>query len=168
MDALVQLFSEFGVEWNLLIGQLVMFAVLFVALRLILYKPVLKMLEERKQRIAQGLKDAETAAKERRESEQQSLERLKEATAKAELLLEQANKSAQQIKDDMLAQSQAEIVRNRQVQQDMLGQMKADMLREVKAEVAGLVVSTTEKVLRQQLDSKQQQQFADAAAKELK
>ena len=55
MDAITGLFSQFGVTWGQLGGQLVTFVVLLILLRLFLYKPVLSMLDERKARIAQGL-----------------------------------------------------------------------------------------------------------------
>ena len=87
------LLGNFGVNWTSFLGQLVTFVILLALLRLILYKPMISMLEERKARIAQGLKDADEAAKARAESEHQAADRLKEATAKAESLLEESRKA---------------------------------------------------------------------------
>lgn len=168
ISTLGQLFGTFGVDWTRLAGQLITFVILLVGLRFILYKPMLTMLENRKQKIAQGLKDAEEAAKARQSAEQQAAEALRQANTKAQQLLEEAQKTSEQLRQQIMADTQAEIARNRQVQQDMLEQMRQEMMREVRAEVAGLVVSTTEKVLRRDLDTSEQQKIAATAAKELK
>lgn len=168
LSTLGQLFGTFGVDWHRLIGQLITFVILLVGLRFILYKPMLTMLENRKAKIAQGLKDAEEAAKARSAAEAAATEALKQANAKAQQLLEEAQKTSEQLRQQIMADTQAEIARNRQVQQDMLDQMRQEMLRDVRSEVASLVVATTEKVLRQDLSKDQQQKLADRAAKELK
>ena len=48
-----------GLNLPQLIAQIVNFAILLIILRLTLYKPILKMLDERKQKIAEGLNAAE-------------------------------------------------------------------------------------------------------------
>ena len=52
------LLQAFGIEGHLLIAQLVNFGVLFVALMYLLYKPVMKTLDERRIVIAKGVEDA--------------------------------------------------------------------------------------------------------------
>lgn len=161
------LLENFGVNWVSFIGQLVTFVVLLTLLRFILYKPMLSMLEERKARIAQGLKDADEAAKARIESEQAAADRLKEATAKAESLLEESRKAADRLKAEVMAQTQTELDRAKQMQQQQLLQMKSDMMREVKSEVADLVVTTTRKVIGEELSGAEQKKIAERAVKEL-
>ena len=167
ISSVSSLLESFGVNWFSFLGQLATFVILLALLRLILYKPMLNMLEERKARIAQGLKDADEAAKARAESEQQAAERLKEATAKAESLLEESRKAADRLKSEVMSQTQAEIERVKQAQQEQLAQLKSDMLREVKSEVADLVIATTKKVLGEELSGADQKKIADRAVKEL-
>ena len=164
---ITDLLANFGVNWLGFIGQLVTFVILLVGLRVILYKPVLSMLEERKQRIAQGLKDADAAAQAKSRSEVDAAETLREATAKAEALIEETQQSTQRMRDQMMAQTQAEIDRIKREQDEQIAQMKQEMLKEVKAEVAGLVVATTSKILGDQLTSADQQKIASKAAKEI-
>ena len=61
---MAQVLSTFGIDWRLLIVNAVNFALVLVALWYFLYAPVMKMLEERRQRVAQGVRDAEAAAAE--------------------------------------------------------------------------------------------------------
>lgn len=56
-----QLFSAFGVDWRLLIIQGINFAVLISALTYFLYKPMMKMIDERRAKIAEGVRKAEEA-----------------------------------------------------------------------------------------------------------
>jgi len=161
------LLENFGVNWVGFLGQLATFVILLIGLRVLLYKPVLSMLEERKQRIAQGLKDAEAAAEAKAKSEKAAAERLREATEKAEALLEETHKSSKTLRDQLMAQTQAEIDRVKAAHDEQLAKMKQDMLREVKSEVAGLVVTTTKKVLGDQLNEADHQKIAAKAVKEL-
>ena len=57
-----QLFDAFGIDGKLLLAQLVNFGVLFVGLTYLLYKPVMKTLDERRIKVAQGVIDADQAA----------------------------------------------------------------------------------------------------------
>jgi F-type H+-transporting ATPase subunit b len=59
-----EIFGQLGINGPFLLAQIVNFVVLLFILRLVLYKPMLKMLEGRKQRIAEGLQAAEVARRE--------------------------------------------------------------------------------------------------------
>lgn len=56
-----ELFHKLGIDWKLLLAQAVNFLVILTVLRLTVYKPLLKKLRERRERIEQGLKDAKDA-----------------------------------------------------------------------------------------------------------
>ncbi len=167
MQAIVDLFTDFGVTWDRLLAQLITFAVLLIILRLFLYKPMLKMLDERKQRIAQGLKDADEAGKAKVSSEKEAAARLKEATRQAEELLAEAKKSAETLKAEIQAQTQAELQKARQDQTASLERARQQMIDEVRQDVVKLVVATTTKVLQTELSQDQQRQVTKQAAKEL-
>lgn len=167
MSAIGQLLTNFGVTWDRLLGQVITFAVLVVVLRLVLYKPMLKMLDERKSRIAQGMKDASAAAEAKAQSEKEAAERLRQATRQAEELLDEAKKAAETVKAQIAAQAQADLDRARKDQEASLARAQAEMMNEVRRDVARLVVSTTGKVLQSELTKDQQQKVLSQAAKEL-
>jgi F-type H+-transporting ATPase subunit b len=56
-----QLFSAFGIDWRLLIIQAVNFGVLLCALTYFLYRPITKMIDDRRAKIAEGVRMAEAA-----------------------------------------------------------------------------------------------------------
>jgi F-type H+-transporting ATPase subunit b len=167
MQAIIDLLVNFGVSWERLLGQIVTFVILLVVLRLVMYKPILRMLDERKQKIAQGLKDAEAAADERRRAEEKASAELKEATRKAEALLDEAKSAAESMRQDLMTQAQADLQRARDAQRAELERARQDMIDDVRKDVVQLVVATTSKVLQQELSKEQQQTLIRQAAKEL-
>ncbi|MFZ1561042.1 MAG: hypothetical protein WAT37_14005, partial [Saprospiraceae bacterium] len=83
MDAL-------GIEWPLLISQIVNFLLLIVLLRAFLYQPILKMLAARKERIVQSMKDAERVSMAAREAEADKGKVLDEARREGQEIRAQA------------------------------------------------------------------------------
>ena len=64
----------FGVDWPHLIAQIISFSIVCVPLHQLAYKPVLAMLEERRERIAEGLANAEKIKAELARTEEQRQE----------------------------------------------------------------------------------------------
>ncbi len=58
-----QLFAAFGIDWRLLIIQAINFGVLLTALSYFLYKPITSMIDERREKIAEGMRQAEAAGR---------------------------------------------------------------------------------------------------------
>ncbi len=56
-----QLLSQLGIDWKLLLSQAVNFFLLLIVLRLFVYKPLLQMLHERRERIEEGIEKAKEA-----------------------------------------------------------------------------------------------------------
>src|SRR5437870_10658982 len=65
---LMEILKNFGFEPILFIAQIVNFVIIYLILKKFLYKPVLKLLKDRKQTIAGGLKQAEESARQDRKS----------------------------------------------------------------------------------------------------
>src|SRR3989344_5401181 len=65
------LFAAFGVNWKLLLIQAVNFGLLLAALSYFLYKPILKIIDERRHKIAEGVRTAEAAAERLEEAEKE-------------------------------------------------------------------------------------------------
>jgi len=84
-----QIARTFGVDWSHLIAQMISFSIVCILLQRFAYKPVLKMLEERRQQIAQGQANAEQIKAELARIEAQRREVLDKANAEASKLIEE-------------------------------------------------------------------------------
>jgi F-type H+-transporting ATPase subunit b len=143
MDQIKQIAETFGVDWPHLGAQIVSFIIVCTVLYFLAYKRVLAMLEERRQRIAEGLANAEKSKAELARTEAQRLEVLAQANAQANKLIEEARAAAARVQEQ---ETQKAIATAEQIIAKAREAAEADharMLAELKREVGRLVVQTT-------------------------
>jgi len=142
-----EIFSTFGVEWEVLLVQAVNFGLLLAGLTYFLYKPVGRMLEARRQKVAQGVKDAEEAERVRKEVEGSRARKLAEAGSEADKVVAEARAAAGQKEREIVGRAEdtaAVLLREAQAQ---AREEKARIERESKEEMAKLIVLGVEKTL---------------------
>lgn len=144
-----QLIHAFGIDARLILIQVVNFGLLMAILTYFLYKPVLKVLAERQEKIAQGVKDAEEAGKAKAEATEEKKLVIATANKEAEAMTSRAKEHAVVKADEILAAAQ---VKAGQVAKDAslrAEEMKAAALKESEAEIAKLAILAAEKVLKE-------------------
>jgi F-type H+-transporting ATPase subunit b len=152
--------SDFGVDWPHLIAQIISFSIVCILLQRFAYKPVLKILEERRQKIAQGLNDAQRTADELAQTEIRRQEILRQADAEATKLIEEARAAAERVKE---VETQKAIAAAQQIvakSHEAASQDYARMLEELRKEVGRLVVKSTATVTGKILTSEDQRRLA--------
>lgn len=150
-----------GINLPQLIAQVANFFVLLVILRLTLYKPVLKMLDERKQKIAEGLNAADLARAEAAEAQTNIQAQLDTARKEGQEIVANAQSIAGRIQTEAREQS----ARDRDAALERARteiQLERDRaISELRGEFAGITVSAAEKVIRQSLDRQAHQRIID-------
>lgn len=101
-----QLLSAFGIDWRLLLTQAVNFGIVLLALWYFLYKPVMQMLERRREIVAQGVEDAERAAEKLAGADAVAAKRVTAAEAEAETIVKTAHAAASQDRSKMLTEAE--------------------------------------------------------------
>ncbi len=144
-----QLFGAFGIDWKLLIAQAINFGVLLAALTYLLYKPVLKTLDERKEKVAQGVRDAAEAEQKLAEADTHVQTRLRNAEGEAEGIVASARETAQGEKARILKEAEARAADVAADAEARAQEASAKALRESEQEIARLAVLAAEKVLRE-------------------
>ncbi len=86
--------ETFGFNLWMFLSQVVSFTIVALLLRRFAYKPILAVLEERRQRIAEGLLNAEKIKQQLAEAEQRYQEILANANAAAQKMIDEARESA--------------------------------------------------------------------------
>jgi len=150
-----------GINGPFLLSQIVNFLILFLALRFLLWKPMLKMLNERKQRIAQGLEDAEQARKDRERAQAEYEERIKQAEQEREKILSKAAEEAEQAKAEALAQARAQAERIVAEGKEAVERERQQMLAELRSQVAALSIAAANKLIGEALDEQRQRRLID-------
>ena len=100
-----QLFSQLGIDWRLLLSQAVNFLLLLVILRMFVYKPLLKLLRDRKEKIEEGLRKAEEAGRPLHEVDIIGKGKIKEAEATALGILKQTEADAKVLEAKLIAEA---------------------------------------------------------------
>ena len=132
-----------------------------------LWPPLMKAMDERRERIAEGLAASDRAEKELEVAKEQAGEQIREARDKAGEIVDQANQRHAQILDQAKTDSVAE--RNRQVtaaEADIL-QAANQAREELRASVAGLVVLGASKILEKEVDSNTHRDLIDKLIAEI-
>lgn len=89
-----QLFAAFGIDWRLLIIQGINFGVLLAALWYFLYGPITKMIDERREKIAEGIRQAEAAERNLQAAKEEGEGIIGSAAREAEALSQSARMRA--------------------------------------------------------------------------
>jgi len=146
-----QIADTFGVDWPHLIAQIISFSIVCFLLQRFAYKPVLKMLEQRRQQIAEGVADREKIRSELAQTEAKCHEIILQANVQAKLLIEEARKSAarleQQESQRAIAAAEQIILKAREVAAQEHTRMLADLKREIGQLVIQTAANTMGKVL---------------------
>jgi F-type H+-transporting ATPase subunit b len=98
-----QLVSQLGINWQLLLSQAVNFILLLIVLRIFVYKPVLKLLRDRREKIEGGLMKAKEAEKRLHEVDEIGKGKIKEAEFEAVAILKRTEAEAKTVEEKLLA-----------------------------------------------------------------
>jgi F-type H+-transporting ATPase subunit b len=153
------LIKALGIDGRILLAQFINFAVLMWVLWRYAYKPVFKMLEERKAKVEQGLDDAEKAALSLKEAEVESKKIILEARQEAIKLLEQAQSKGEERQQEIIKKAELEIGAIMEKERMKISAEKANSLTELKGEVSQLVMIALQKFLEDNLDDKKDQEL---------
>jgi F-type H+-transporting ATPase subunit b len=164
---LQEIARTFGVDWAHLTAQIISFGIVCFLLHRFAYRPVLAMLEARREEIAEGLANAEKIKAELARTEAQRQEAMMEANAQATKLIEEARAAAARVQEQetqkAIAAAQSIVEKAHQATQAE----HARMLAELRREVGRLVVETTAKVTGKVLTLDDQKRLAEETNREL-
>lgn len=163
----MKLFEALGLNWKILLAQLVNFAVLVWVLHKFGYVPIKNFLDKRAEKIESGLKNAETAEKRMAEVAQTEKEIVIVAKKEAQEIIKKAENMAKKNADDIILQAKEESKKIVEDVQKSLEHEKSKMLLEVRSEVAGLVVSATEKLVAKKIDCIQDGELIESSINQL-
>jgi len=160
-----------GINLPVLIAQIINLALLFAALYFLLFKRFLKTMEERKQRIQQGLEEAERAQAEWTRAEAVFQERMAQVEREREAIITRAREEAEQLRAETVAQAREEareearriLAQEREAFEAERQQAVADM----RNQVVGLVMAATRKVVEESIDERMQRQLIDRFLSEM-
>ncbi|HVC36283.1 MAG TPA: F0F1 ATP synthase subunit B [Candidatus Dormibacteraeota bacterium] len=155
-----------GLDPKAFLIQLVTFVIVFLVLKRYAFKPILDVLEQRRQTIERGVKLGEQMAKEKSELDQKVSQALADARLKADAVIAEAQSAARSVAleaeesarakaDNIVAQA------GQQIKQDSLR-----VRRQLEKELVELVSEATEAIIEQKVDQTKDSQLINKFLKE--
>jgi F-type H+-transporting ATPase subunit b len=158
--------TDIGINLPVLVAQTINFVVLLLLLKLFVYKPVLNMLDARRQKIEEGLSAAQKGQESAAEAEKAAQAELENARREGQNLVQAAQQAAQRIQEEGRAaaaqQSEAMLERAR----GEIALERDQAIAELRREFAELTIAAAEKIIGQSLDRSAHQRLIEQALAE--
>ncbi len=153
--------ASLGINVSTLLAQIVTFGVLFILLKMFAFKPILKMLDERSDRVKESMEQADYIKEQVANTEEESKARIEAAGKEGQELINRAVRAGDEVKqkaqqdartgaESLLTKARTEIQRERD-----------EAISELRKEVADLTITVAEKVIGQTLDKEAHRQLID-------
>ena len=167
MDSARATGEQFGFAWPLFLSNIFSFGIVCFLLNKFAYKPVVTVLEARREKIAEGLRNADRIKIELADAEKKKADILAKANAEATRMIEEARSSAAAIAERRTQQaiSEAEAILAKAHEATLLEHDR--MLSELKREVGRLVIATTTNVTGKILTPDDQRRINEETASQI-
>jgi F-type H+-transporting ATPase subunit b len=152
--------------WTIIIslGNLL---VLFLLVKFLLFKPVMKIFAKRKEQVDAIYKEADDAKAAAEEDKRYYEERRAGAQVEADAIVKKATEQAKKTGEEIISEANAEADALRDKASRDIAQEKTKAINEAKNEIAAISLSVAEKIVSRELNDEDQKDFVDRFVKEL-
>lgn len=141
------------IDWITVSAQIVNFLILVWLLKRFLYHPVMRAMEQREQRIAKRLNQAEEREQQASEQQQQYQHKTEELERKRDEMLSEVREQVEQEKRQLLDEARDAVAETRENWQQQADQEKADFFTRLNRETAKAIQAIARKALRDLADA---------------
>ncbi|MFJ5717176.1 F0F1 ATP synthase subunit B [Neobacillus sp. NPDC093127] len=145
-----------GVNWGTILFQLVIFIILMLLLKKFAWGPLMGIMKEREEHVANEITSAEKSRKEAAALVEEQRNMLKEARSDAQSLIEAAKKQGDLQREEIISASRAEAERIKEAAKLEIEQQKEKAVAAIRAQVASLSVLIASKVIEKELSAADQ------------
>jgi len=149
------------VDWFTVIAQIVNFLVLVVLLKVFLYDRIVRVMDERQQKIASRLEEAKKKKAEAEKEAASYQQKNRELDEKRADMLKQAKSDADQHRDQLMQEAREEVQRQKAQWQEAIEQEKAGLIEQLRQQVSRQVCEISRRALADLADLQVQEQMMD-------
>ncbi len=153
--------EKLGISLGYLLFQIFNFTIMCILLYAWAYKPILRMLDNRKKKIAQGLEDARVASEARANAEQEASKIIAEANTNANTLVREATERAEAVGREIRAIAEADAAKERETALADVQLERDRMLGDLRVQIPALAIAAAQKLVGEALDDKRQHVLID-------
>jgi F-type H+-transporting ATPase subunit b len=154
-------FGAFGVDLFKLAFQIINFLLILYLLNRFLFKRVLALLDERRERISKGLEDAEAAARDRELARAEREAALDEARKEAQTMIARATKIAEDSRAEIVAAARAEAEKVTARATEEITAEKQRAIAELRSQVADLALDAAGRLVKAQMNAPTQRRLVE-------
>jgi len=153
--------DKLGLNLGYIFVQIFNFLIIFVVLKEWIYKPLLTMMDKRRETTAQGLEDARVAAEARANAESEAEKLISEATQKANEAVREAAERESAVVRDIKAAAEVDAAKARESAMADAELERDRMFADMRGQIAALAIAATQKLIGEALDEKRQHALID-------
>jgi F-type H+-transporting ATPase subunit b len=154
-----------GVDGKAFLIQLITFVLAFWVLQRFAFKPILKIMAQRRQTIEDGVTIGESMKKQQAELDKKVADELAKARREADGIIAGSQDAARQVAADTEAKSQKKVDAMLAEAKDRIAQEESRSRQKLTAQLAGLVSEATEAIIDEKVDAKKDAALIDKALK---
>lgn len=155
-----------GINLAQLITQIVGIAVLLFLLVKFLYRPILKVLDERSARIQESLEAADRVKEQAAASQAQMQDEMQQAREEGQQMIAQAREMAARFRDEEMEKARQEIATERKRAESDIQRERDAAIEDLRREFAGLAITAAERVVERSLDESSHKDIIDKVLEE--
>ena len=154
-----QILGNLGFDWRVALANLANFLIIVWILKRFAFKPIAKIIKEREDKIKQGIQDAEKSATELQMAKQISEKTSLDARSEANRIIATGQKESERVLAEAKTLQEEQAKQIIAKAEKLIEQEKQKMMQDIKQEVAGLVISATEKFIKEDLTKEKQEKI---------
>lgn len=156
-----------GIQWSALLAQAVNFGILIFLLARFVYKPVLKVIDDRRKAIADSMQQVKDIEKQKERIDQERAVILRKADEEGGELLARAKTEAEAIRTEIESAAKAQAKQILAKGMEKLEVERARLIRDVQDKLAHAIVKSAETILRREFSKEDQQSFEEELKKNI-
>ncbi|MBI3336247.1 ATP synthase F0 subunit B [Candidatus Peregrinibacteria bacterium] len=163
----MELLAKLGVDLNLIIAQVVNFAILLGILSYFVYRPLLNLLDTRRARIQKAMDDAARIEQQTSEMEQIRHRELKKIDSECGVYMERIRKQAESVEQEILLRAKGEAQAMIDAARKQLNADREQLFQEAFQRTASLVMHMTEKLLQREFGAVDEKRILAAIERDI-
>ncbi len=161
------LLHTFGIEWKMLIAQLVNFGILFFVLTKLVYKPLLKNLAEKEKSAKESEEKTSSIENLLKETEEKQKQVIAEARLHGEKIIKDAESNAQLLKNTIVEDAKKEASKIIEIGEKNIKEDQERFRKEFKSEALNLIAEALEKTVGKHMNEASKNSIKEESLKEI-
>jgi F-type H+-transporting ATPase subunit b len=162
------LFDGLGINWGLLVAQIINFGLLFVLLWIVGYKPILRMLDERSRKIKESMEQAEMVKAQATKAEEELRKQIEEGRKEGQEIVARAMKTGEELRAKAQLEAKKEAEGIITAAKTEIQRERDEAVSEIRHEFADLTITAAEKVIDRSLDKQAHRDIIDKVLEQSK